>query len=935
MVAAFIYVKNARVHNLQGIDVRLPVGKFTVLTGLSGSGKSSLAFDTIYAEGHRRYVESLSSYARQFLGLLEKPDVEAIDGLSPAISIEQKTTLHNPRSTVGTVTEIHDYLRLLFARVGVPHCPRHHRPLVGQRPDQIVEALLARGPRRLELLAPVVDDRKGEHAELLSELASQGFARVRVDGVTYYIDDVPALAPRSRHTIEVVVDRIRPRSEDRQRLLESVATVLEIASGRLRIHDLDNASCDETSARQACAACGYAPPIMEPKLFSFNSATGACPSCNGLGVRTTFDPKRVVAHPELSLSEGAIPGWGRSNYFYFRMLARLASRLKFKTVVPFAQLDAAAKKAILFGSSAARGRGFEGVINNIERRWRATDSEYVREELGKLLAPRPCSLCAGRRLRPEACAVLVGERNLPQLAELSLTEAKQFFSELELAPEQRQIAVRILREISDRLRFLVDVGLGYLSLSRAAATLSGGEAQRIRLASQIGSGLTGVTYVLDEPSIGLHASDNAKLLESLRRLRDLGNTVIVVEHDEMAIRQADNIVDMGPRAGRHGGFVVAEGTVEEVCATPASLTGDYLAGRRCIAVPAKRKEPQPSAWLRLRGARGNNLCSVKANFPIGLMVCVTGVSGSGKSTLVNDTLGRLLMANCHWETKEALAYDDFAGYDFVDKVVNIDQSPIGRTPRSNPATYTGLFAPVREVFANLPLARERGYRPGHFSFNVDGGRCDACTGDGVRRVEMHFLPDVFVTCDTCRGRRFKAETLEVRLHGKSIYDVLDMTVEEAAEFFVNFPSIVRRLATLERVGLGYVKLGQNAVTLSGGEAQRVKLAQELAKVATGKTLYLLDEPTTGLHFHDVAMLLEVLLELRTSNNTVVVVEHNLEVIKTADWIIDLGPGGGDEGGAIVAAGPPEVIAACEASLTGQQLRSILGAASAPRRRRRA
>ena len=919
----WIHVKNARVHNLKSVEVRIPRGQMTVFTGLSGSGKSSLAFDTIYAEGQRRYVESLSAYARQFLELMEKPDVDAIEGLSPAISIEQKATSHNPRSTVGTVTEILDYLRLLYARIGQAHCPKHDLPLAGQRPEQIADALIAGGERRLILLAPVVDDRKGEYLELMRDLAGRGFVRLRVDGKIYDIEEVPSLALRSRHTIEVVVDRLRPRSKERQRLLESIGTALELAGNRLRVLDDESGEITEHSAKQACPKCGFSMPEMEPKMFSFNNAAGACPKCHGLGVETIFSPERVVANPHLSLAEGAIPGWGKSNPFHFRMLARLGRKLGFSVTRPFAKLPAPIQKSILHGYRSGRGKSFEGVIPNIERRWQDTESSYVRDELAKLIAELPCSACHGKRLRPEACAVKIAGVTLPELTGYSLLECRKFFAGIKLGREQQKIGARILREVRDRLQFLGDVGLGYLSLDRSANTLSGGESQRIRLASQVGSGLTGVTYVLDEPSIGLHAVDNKKLLASLRRLCDLDNTVIVVEHDEEAIRNADNIVDIGPGAGVNGGRVIATGNVGTICKIDESLTGRYLSGKRHIPVPTRRNSAQRGRELVVRNARGNNLRGIDARFPLGLLVCVTGVSGSGKSSLVADTLQRAVARKINGSPTTPLAHDRIDGIDLLDKIIDIDQSPIGRTPRSNPATYTGLLTPVRELFAELPLARERGYKPGHFSFNVAGGRCEACEGDGVRKVEMHFLPDVYVTCETCGGKRYKDEILEVKYRGKSIHDVLDMTVDEAVSVFANIPNARRRLTTLQRVGLGYIKLGQSATTLSGGEAQRIKLSLELSKRATGSTLYLLDEPTTGLHFHDVAMLLKVLLELRESGNTVIVVEHNLEVIKTADWIIDLGPGGGDAGGQVVASGPPEKIVQRAKSLTGRYLRPLL------------
>lgn len=928
-----IDIRGARVHNLKGIDVTIPRGQLVVLTGLSGSGKSSLAFDTIYAEGQRRYVESLSSYARQFLGVMEKPDVETITGLSPAISIEQKTVTHNPRSTVGTVTEIHDYLRLLFARVGIPHCPAHGKPLEGRRAEQIVEDLLAGGPRRLMLLAPVIEDRKGEHAEVFSALGKRGFVRLRIDGEVCDIEKAPALALRSRHTIEIVVDRLRPRAKERQRLLESVETTLAEGNERLRTMDMDNGAIVEYSAKRACPVCAYSPPEMEPKMFSFNSNVGACPACNGLGEENVFDPDLLVADPELSLAAGAIPGWGRNYKYYFRRMQRLASRLDFSVTTPYRDLPTAVRQAIMHGSPAkGRSKSFEGILPRTERRWRETESQMVRDWYSKFMTSRACQACAGTRLRAEAAAVLINGVSLPAVADLPLHESYAFFHDLALDPERTKIAARILREVSERLSFLVRVGLGYLTLGRAANSLSGGENQRIRLASQIGSGLTSVTYVLDEPSIGLHAADNDRLLSSLEHLRDLGNSVLVVEHDEEAIRRADFIVDMGPGAGRLGGEVVAAGSLATICATKNSITGDYLAGRRKIKVPTKRSRRTAGAELRVVKAGGNNLQDLSVSFPLGTFTCVTGVSGSGKSTLVADTLRRALARHLNHGGPEPLRHQRIDGCDLVDKVIDINQSPIGRTPRSNPATYTGLLTPLRALYADLPLSRQRGYTAGHFSFNVAGGRCDACEGDGVRKVEMHFLPDVFVTCEVCGGKRYKEQTLECRFRGKSIHDVLEMTVAEALEFFANHPLPRRKLETLSAVGLGYVHLGQSAPTLSGGEAQRVKLALELSKVATGDTLYLLDEPTTGLHFHDVAILLEVLTRLRDAGNTVIVVEHNLDVIKTADWIIDLGPGGGNAGGQLVAAGTPETVAATAGSLTGVHLKPLLKAKRKERRR---
>ncbi len=920
-----INIRGARVHNLKNVDVAIPRGCFIVLTGLSGSGKSSLAFDTIYAEGQRRYVESLSSYARQFLGMMEKPDVESITGLSPAISIEQKTVSHNPRSTVGTVTEIHDYLRLLFARAGVPHCPVHHKPLTGRRAAQIVDDMLDGKPHRLALLAPVIDDRKGEHSEVIHDLAKRGFIRLRIDDIIYEIEDTPNLAPRSRHTIEIVIDRLRPNPDDRQRILESVETALEEGNGRLRVLNLEDDTIVTFSSRQACPVCAYSPPVLEPKLFSFNSATGACQQCNGLGDENVVDEKLLVADPELSLAAGAIPGWSRNHRFYFRRLSRLAKRLNFATTTPYKKLPATAKKAILHGwkNPSSRGRDFEGILPWIHRRWRETEAQPVRDWYGKFISTRNCSACGGDRLRAEARAVLVGAISLPELARMPLRACHDYLAKIDLDPTSAKIAERILREVIDRLGFLVEVGLGYLSLSRSASTLSGGENQRIRLASQVGSGLTGVTYVLDEPSIGLHSADNERLLASLMRLRDLGNSVLVVEHDEAAIRSADHIVDLGPGAGRLGGEVVASGSVAELTNTKRSITGDYLAGRRKIKVPARRKRPVSKQEIKLFKTQGNNLRNASVAFPLGLLICVTGVSGSGKSTLVADTLQRSLARHLHHSGPPPLPHAKITGMELIDKVIDINQSPIGRTPRSNPATYTGLFTPLRALYAELPLARERGYKAGHFSFNVPGGRCDACEGDGVRKVEMHFLPDVYVTCEVCQGMRYKNETLEVRYRGKSIHDILEMTVSEAGEFFKNHPLPSRKLNTLDAVGLGYMRIGQSAPTLSGGEAQRVKLALELSKVATGNTLYILDEPTTGLHFYDVDILLKVLEILRDGGNTVIVVEHNMDVIKTCDWIIDLGPGGGNEGGKVVAVGPPEKIAANPASLTGRFLKPEL------------
>ena len=939
----WLRIRGARTHNLKNIDLDLPRGRLVVVTGLSGSGKSSLAFDTLYAEGQRRYVESLSAYARQFLQLMEKPDVDLIEGLSPAIAIEQKAGLHNPRSTVGTVTEIHDYLRLLFARAGAPHCPDHpQQPLAAQSVAQMVDAALALpADSRVIVLAPVVRSRKGEFAELLADLQAQGFVRLRVDGAIVELHDLPKLARTEKHSIDVVVDRLKVRPEARGRFAESFETALRVADGRALLLDTDNGTEQLFSSRHACALCAYSAPDLEPRLFSFNSPSGACPACDGLGRVDFFDESRVVEHPELSLATGAIPGWDRRNSYYFQLLASLARHAGVDIELPFGDLPEAFRRQVLHGTgdeaiaftySSERGRKvtrrhpFEGVLPNLERRWRETDSPAVREALGRLRSARPCPACDGTRLRREARFVFVGEgrqrRAIFEIERAPLAVALAFFESLRLEGSRGEVAMRIVREIAARLRFLNDVGLSYLTLDRAADTLSGGEAQRIRLASQIGSGLTGVMYVLDEPSIGLHQRDNARLIATLKRLRDLGNTVLVVEHDEDAIRAADHVVDMGPGAGAHGGQVVAAGSPGEIERSAASLTGAFLAGRRRIEVPAARVPPGLD-WLRLRGARGNNLKEVDLDLPVGLFVCVTGVSGSGKSTLINDTLAAAVARHVHGAAAEPAPYSAIEGLEHFDKIICVDQSPIGRTPRSNPATYTGLFTPIRELFAETPIARERGYEAGRFSFNVKGGRCETCQGDGLIKVEMHFLPDVYVPCDTCRGRRYNRETLEVLYKGRNIAEVLDLTVDDAAKFFSAVPLLARKLATLADVGLGYLRLGQSAITLSGGEAQRVKLSLELSKRDTGRTLYVLDEPTTGLHFHDVSLLLSVLHQLRNAGNTVVVIEHNLDVIKTADWVIDLGPEGGDEGGRIVAAGTPEAIAASADSHTGGHLGGAL------------
>jgi len=934
-----IRVRGARTHNLKNISLDLPRNRLVVITGLSGSGKSSLAFDTLYAEGQRRYVESLSAYARQFLQLMEKPDVDLIEGLSPAIAIEQKAASHNPRSTVGTVTEIHDYLRLLYARIGEPHCPEHDVVLAAQSVAQMVDHVLQMPPEtRLMILAPVVNDRKGEQSALIDELRAQGFVRVRIDGAVHDIDAVPALKKNTRHTVEVVIDRIRVRDDLRQRLAESFETALRHGDGRALAVDLDSGAEQAFSARMACPQCGYASPELEPRLFSFNNPAGACQRCDGLGSITFFDPKRIAAFPELSLAAGAIKGWDHRNQFYFQMLQGLATHYGFDIDAPFAELPEAIRDVVLHGSGKAvirfnytgeRGKSyvkehvFEGVVTNLERRYRETDSQVVREELAKYLNTCQCPDCGGTRLRREARHVKVAGEPIFALSALQLGDAMRFFEKLALTGAKQAIAEKIAGEIRNRLRFLVDVGLDYLSLDRSADTLSGGESQRIRLASQIGSGLTGVMYVLDEPSIGLHQRDNTRLLDMLKRLRDIGNSVIVVEHDQDAILSADHVIDMGLGAGEHGGKIIAEGTPAEVVAHAESLTGQYLSGRRSIVVPALRHRANPQRQLLIKGARGNNLKEVTVGIPVGLLTCVTGVSGSGKSTLVNDTLYLAAARDLYGANVEPAPCAAIEGMEFFDKVVNVDQSPIGRTPRSNPATYTGLFTPIRELFAGVPEARARGYGAGRFSFNVKGGRCEACQGDGVLKVEMHFLPDIYVPCDTCHGKRYNRETLDIRYKGRTVHGVLEMTVEQGLEFFSAVPVLARKLQTLMDVGLGYITLGQSATTLSGGEAQRVKLALELSKRDTGRTLYILDEPTTGLHFHDTDLLLRVLHRLRDHGNTVVVIEHNLDVIKTADWIIDLGPEGGGGGGCIVAEGPPEVIAAHGDSHTGVHLKKVL------------
>lgn len=936
-----ILIRGARTHNLKNIDLTLPRDKLIVITGLSGSGKSSLAFDTLYAEGQRRYVESLSAYARQFLSMMEKPDVDTIEGLSPAISIEQKSTSHNPRSTVGTITEIYDYLRLLYARVGTPRCPDHDVPLEAQTVSQMVDQVLALPEgRKLMLLAPVVRERKGEHLSVFEELRAQGFVRARVNGKLHELDELPKLDKQKKHSIDVVVDRFKVREDLQQRLAESFETALGLADGIALVAPMDDEPGEEIifSARFACPHCGHSISELEPKLFSFNNPAGACPTCDGLGVKQFFDAKRLV-NGELTLAEGAIRGWDRRNVYYFQMLGSLSSHYGFSLEKPFDELAAEHQKVILFGSGTQsvdfkylndrgdivkRSHPFEGIIPNLERRYRETESNSVREELAKFLSTQPCPDCRGTRLRREARHVWVGEKTLPAVTGLPVGDACDYFGKLHLTGRRGEIAEKILKEIRERLQFLVNVGLDYLTLDRSADTLSGGEAQRIRLASQIGAGLVGVMYILDEPSIGLHQRDNERLLATLTHLRNLGNTVIVVEHDEDAIRLADYVVDIGPGAGVHGGRIVSQGTPDQVMADPESLTGSYLSGRKKIQYPATRTPRDKKKSLKLKGARGNNLRKVDLEIPVGLLTCITGVSGSGKSTLINNTLFPITATALNGATSlEAAPYDSFDGLQQLDKVVDIDQSPIGRTPRSNPATYTGLFTPIRELFAGVPESRSRGYGPGRFSFNVKGGRCEACQGDGVIKVEMHFLPDIYVPCDVCKGKRYNRETLEVKYKGKSITEVLDMTIEDARAFFDAVPAIARKLQTLIDVGLSYIKLGQSATTLSGGEAQRVKLSRELSKRDTGKTLYILDEPTTGLHFADIQQLLDVLHRLRDHGNTVVVIEHNLDVIKTADWLVDLGPEGGSRGGMIIATGTPEEVAANPASHTGHFLKPLL------------
>ena len=935
----FIRIRGARTHNLKNVSLDLPRNKMIVITGLSGSGKSSLAFDTLYAEGQRRYVESLSAYARQFLARMDKPDVDLIEGLSPAISIEQKSTSHNPRSTVGTVTEIHDYLRLLYARAGDPECPDHGIKLEAQTVSQMVDSILSLPEdTKLMILAPVVCERKGEQLDLFDELKAQGFVRVRVDGVIYELDNAPKLAKTTKHSVDVVIDRLKVRADMKQRIAESFETALRLADGKAIAVEMDTDKAHLFSAKFSCPVCDYSLAELEPRLFSFNNPMGACPKCDGLGQISFFDPKRVVAFPHLSLAAGAIKGWDKRNQFYYQMLCSLAGHYEFDLDMAFEQLpnniqevilNGSGKESILFnylnerGTIFQRSHPFEGILNNLQRRYHETDSVTVREELAKYLNSQTCPDCCGTRLRREARHVKVGGKNIHEVCEVPLKQALNFFETMQLSGQKLVIADKIVKEIGNRLKFLTNVGLEYLSLSRSAETLSGGEAQRIRLASQIGSGLTGVMYVLDEPSIGLHQRDNDRLLETLKRLRDIGNSVIVVEHDQDAILSADYVVDIGPGAGEHGGQIVAEGTPAEIQANTNSLTGQYLSGKKQIVYNPKRHAPDPKRWLSMFHAVGNNLKDVKLELPVGLLTCVTGVSGSGKSTLINDTLYRVVAQHLYGSSTEPAPFDGIEGLEFFDKVVDVDQSPIGRTPRSNPATYTGLFTPIRDLFASVPESRARGYGPGRYSFNVKGGRCEACQGDGVIRVEMHFLPDVYVPCDVCKGQRYNRETLEIQYKGKNIHEILNMTVEQAHAFFQAVPVVARKLQTLLDVGLGYITLGQSATTLSGGEAQRVKLALELSKRDTGRTLYILDEPTTGLHFADIQLLLDVIHRLRDAGNTIVIIEHNLDVIKTADWIIDMGPEGGDGGGRVIAEGTPEDVAKVEGSYTGHYLKHYL------------
>lgn len=937
----FIKVRGARTHNLKNISIDIPRDQLVVITGLSGSGKSSLAFDTLYAEGQRRYVESLSAYARQFLARMDKPDVDLIEGLSPAISIEQKATSHNPRSTVGTVTEIHDYLRLLYARAGDPECPEHHHKLEAQTVSQMVDAVLKLPEEtKLMIMAPVVSNRKGEQLDLFDELKSQGFVRLRVDGKIYEIDELPQLTKTKKHDVDVVVDRLKVRADMKQRIAESFETALRLADGKAIAVEMDTDKTHLFSAKFSCPVCDYSLAELEPRLFSFNNPMGACPTCDGLGNVTFFDPKRVVAFPTLSLASGAIKGWDKRNQFYFQMLSSLAEHYHFDLETAFEELSEEAQHVILHGSGKeqiafrylnergtffSKTHTFEGILNNFKRRYRESDSNAVREELSKYINSASCPDCGGSRLRIEARHVKVGDKNIHEICQLPLNQNYTFFSELQLEGAKLAIADKIVKEITNRLKFLTNVGLEYLSLSRSAETLSGGEAQRIRLASQIGSGLTGVMYVLDEPSIGLHQRDNDRLLETLKRLRDIGNSVIVVEHDQDAILTADYVIDIGPGAGEHGGSIVSSGTPKELLKDKDSLTGQYLSGKKQIEYNRVRTKPEANKWFKLNKASGNNLKDVSVELPVGLLTCITGVSGSGKSTLINDTLYRSVAQHLYRSNAEPAPHESIEGLDYFDKVVDVDQSPIGRTPRSNPATYTGLFTPIRDLFAAVPESRARGYGPGRYSFNVKGGRCEACQGDGVIRVEMHFLPDVYVPCDVCKGQRYNRETLEIHFKGKNIRDILNLTVEQAHDFFQAQPSIARKLKTLLDVGLGYITLGQSATTLSGGEAQRVKLALELSKRDTGRTLYILDEPTTGLHFADIQLLLNVIHRLRDAGNTILIIEHNLDVIKTADWIIDMGPEGGDGGGMVIAQGSPEVVAENSKSYTGKYLKQMLAA----------